>query len=301
MVRLSDIAGDKFHGSREISPRAMLYICERIMELDNSSSPDVAIQQIAGLCDTMMQAQSTMVQIFNTGNELLTDIEKSDTTEDVISRALAFLEGERFREAEKLDALARHIKPLYKDEMTILLHSHSSTANHLLVMAADKGYRFSVMVSEGRPMKEGRLTAAELAAHDIPVTLLCDAAAASAVGDVDVVLLGTDGVTTKGLINKTGSLAIALAGKHYDVPVHVLCTTKKFLPAKAGEVIIEEHEPAEVWGEPPSGVTVRNRYYEHVPFNLVSLMTEEGHMAEESVMKSLEHMPVSKLMKNTMA
>ncbi len=75
---------------------------------------------------------------------------------------------------------------------------------------------------ETRPLLQGaRLTAWELDRMGAPFRLLVDSAAASVLarGLADIVLIGADRITANGdTANKVGSLSLALAARHADVP-----------------------------------------------------------------------------------
>jgi len=265
-------------------------------DVDDSIPPGEALRKLSALCRSVVNAQPSMVQIFNLANDILLEAERYGTTGEIVSGSIAFLERERFRDADKIDTLSEHLKDIYFEGMRILVHSHSSTVNQALSRASDRGCIFSVVVTEGRPMLEGRLTAKELASHGIPVSLICDTAAASEMADVDMVLLGADGVALQGVINKVGSLAITLAARHHSVPVYVLATRSKFFPSKAGRVPFVSQDPSEVWASPPAGVSINNVYYEYIPLDMVSLLTEDGVNEKDEVVNILGELPVSALM-----
>jgi translation initiation factor 2B subunit (eIF-2B alpha/beta/delta family) len=166
---------------------------------------------------------------------------------------------------------------------TVLTHSRSSTVLNALLEAKQRGRSFDVVATESRPMLEGRSLAAFLVSKEIPVTLIADSAAASAMSRVDVVLLGADKLTASGVINKIGTKMIALAARECDLPVYALCDTSKFiredyLVATAREV----NSPNELWGDPPTGVMIENSYFEHTPVEyFVGIVTEEGLLSPD--------------------
>ena len=73
------------------------------------------------------------------------------------------------------------------------------TALSGIYQAHDAGVPLHVWVAETRPRNQGLLTAWELAAHGVPHTLIVDSAGGHLIqrGDVDVVLVGADRVTSK--------------------------------------------------------------------------------------------------------
>ncbi|MEJ2088596.1 MAG: S-methyl-5-thioribose-1-phosphate isomerase, partial [Gammaproteobacteria bacterium] len=108
------------------------------------------------------------------------------------------------------------------------------TATAPMYLAHEQGVAFQVFADETRPLLQGaRLTAWELSRAGIHVTLLCDNAAASlmASGGIDLVLVGTDRVAANGdVINKIGTLSLAVLCRHFDIPFYVACPSSTFDP-----------------------------------------------------------------------
>ncbi|MEV7416162.1 S-methyl-5-thioribose-1-phosphate isomerase [Streptomyces sp. NPDC089919] len=92
-----------------------------------------------------------------------------------------------------------------------------------------RGMLETVYVDETRPLLQGaRLTAWELAQEGIPHRVQVDGAASSAIvgGLVDAAVVGADRITANGdTANKVGTLGVALACAHADVPFMVAATT----------------------------------------------------------------------------
>jgi len=89
--------------------------------------------------------------------------------------------------------------------------------------------------------------------------------------------LGADAVTDRGVINKVGSFALALAAREHSVPVYVFAERKKFLPASTSALRIGEMPPEEVWEDPEPGVKPRNVYFELIPMSLIrGIVVEDG-------------------------
>ena len=85
-----------------------------------------------------------------------------------------------------------------------------------------EGRPFKVFADETRPVLQGaRLTAFELAQAGVDVTLITDSMAAHLMsqGEIDLVIVGTDRVTANGdVVNKIGTLSVAIAAKHFSIP-----------------------------------------------------------------------------------
>ena len=157
------------------------------------------------------------------------------------------------------------------------------TATAPLYLSHEAGVAFRVFVDETRPLLQGaRLTAWELDAAGIDVTLICDNMAATmmAQGQVDLVLVGTDRVTRNGdVINKIGTLNLAVLCRHFGIPFFVACPSSSYDAATehGGAVEIEERSAGEVLGDHAARVPVRNPAFDVTPAELVSgIITEHG-------------------------
>ena len=131
-------------------------------------------------------------------------------------------------------------------------------------------------------MHEGRVMAEALAGAGIDVTFAVDAAADALLRHADLVLLGADSIGDLGVVNKIGSLGVALAARRRDIPVHVVADETKILPRGFPQHVVDDRPAEEVW-EAPRGVSVWNRYFEVLPLEIVtSVVTDEAvYRAEE--------------------
>ena len=133
------------------------------------------------------------------------------------------------------------------------------------------------LVAEGRPGLGGRELATALGAAGLPTWLVVDAALPLLLSQAALLWLGADAVTDRGAIVNVGGFAAALAAREHSVPVYVLATRRKFLPAKSAALSIDELPPDEVWDAPPAGVRPRNVRAELVPLGLLrGVVVEDG-------------------------
>jgi len=148
-----------------------------------------------------------------------------------------------------------------------------------------------VYADETRPWLQGaRLTAWELAHDGIPVTLLCEGAAASLLraGDVRWVIVGADRVAANGdVANKIGTYGLALLARAHGVRLMVVAPTSTVdRDAADGDAIpIEQRAQEEVtdWAGrrvAAPGVPAWNPAFDVTPAALVdALVTERGVVA----------------------
>jgi ribose 1,5-bisphosphate isomerase len=133
-----------------------------------------------------------------------------------------------------------------------------------------------VSCAEGHPGLEGRRMAERLAAEGIPVAHYADAALGQAVDGADAVIVGADAVSPDWFLNKSGTRMLAAAAAQQGVPVYVCATREKFVSRAIGARIgIRDESPSEIWPAPPARITVRNRYFEPTPLDLVAAVISD--------------------------
>jgi len=165
----------------------------------------------------------------------------------------------------------------------VITHSYSSSVLAALVGARDRIEH--VVVTESRPLYEGRATARELAAAGIPVSLVTDAQMGVFIREARVAVVGADSVLEDGsVVNKAGTSLLALAARAAGAPFYVVAETLKIAPWPARDVQMEENDAGEVAPDVPAGVCVRNIYFDRTPARLVTgLVTERGVLTRQQV------------------
>ncbi|CAL9126056.1 unnamed protein product [Musa textilis] len=161
------------------------------------------------------------------------------------------------------------------DGCTILVHGFSRVVFEVLQLAASNRKLFRVFCTEGRPDKTGLRLSKELATLGIPVKLLIDSAVAYAMDEVDMVLVGADGVVESGgIINMMGTYQIALVAHSMNKPVYVAAESYKF--ARLYPLDQKDLEPALrpiEFGVPiPAGVEIEKSARDYTPPQYLTLL-----------------------------
>jgi len=142
-----------------------------------------------------------------------------------------------------------------------------------------------VSCGEGRPVMEGRRLAEALTAAGVDVRLLTDGALGLALEDAAALLVGADAVAPSAWVNKAGTGPLAAAATARGIPVFVVASRDKFVPARLDRLVrVPDRPPEEVWAGSPAGVTVVNRYFERVPLEWsTAFITEAGVITPDAV------------------
>jgi methylthioribose-1-phosphate isomerase len=194
----------------------------------------------------------------------------------------------------------------YIDEQsTVMTHCNAGalatggygTALGVIRSAFAQGKLQKVFANETRPWFQGsRLTAWELEQEQIPVNLICDSAAASALRahHIDWIIVGADRVAANGdVANKIGTYSLAILAKHMGKKFMVVAPTSTIdlNSAHGDDIEIEERGSLEVThvGEKvmaTEGANVWNPVFDVTPAELVDvLITERGAVENPSTSK----------------
>jgi translation initiation factor 2B subunit (eIF-2B alpha/beta/delta family) len=260
------LRADRVRGAMELAARA------------SESSVALAIEQpgysIADIARVLCTARPSMAAIANAVALTLAPV-----VAGAIAPSMLAEHGARLREQwrEDVGRLIEYSKPhIPKD---ILTYSHSSSTRIALLAVKDR--LRTVIIPEGRPIDDGKALARLLAAAGIPITVITEAQMGWWVRGVGAVIVGADTVAPDGAVyNHMGTATLALLAKEYGIPVYALTHTLKIAPYDRPEDMIETNDPAEVWADPPPGITVRNLAFDRTPAEHIQVITERGILTD---------------------
>ena len=199
-------------------------------------------------------------------------------------------------DARMCEAIGRHGMELIERDTGVLTHCNAGalatggigTATAPMYLAHAAGVPFRVYTDETRPLLQGaRLTAWELGAAGIDVTLICDDMAAQVMreGRVALIITGADRVAGNGdAANKIGTYNVAVLAHHHGIPFYVAAPSSTFdLSLASGDQIpIEQRDPAEIIcgfgvATAPESVKTYNPAFDVTPHDLIAgIITERG-------------------------
>ena len=191
-------------------------------------------------------------------------------------------------------AIGRYGAEIIENGDTILTHCNAGalacvdygTALGVIRSAFHQGKNINVICDETRPRGQGaRLSVWEMQQENIPVKLIPDVASGYLMSQykINKVVIGADRIAKGGVVNKIGSLMVALAAKHFHVPFYVAAPLSTFdMAASVFDTEIEERDGDEVryYGGCricPKGTEVINPAFDIVPKELITgIITENG-------------------------
>ena len=143
----------------------------------------------------------------------------------IIARGKAFAESASLKKTR----IAELGSEFVRDGSVVLTHSYSRVVAAILLAANRESKHFSVIVTESRPDSSGYRLAEALRNVGVPVRIILDAAVGKVMEEVDMVLLGAEGVVESGgIINKIGTYPIAIVANAFNIPFYVAAESFKF-------------------------------------------------------------------------
>src|SRR3954469_15552274 len=205
----------------------------------------------SGGLDTVREAARRLVATRPTNNGI----------RDVVAELLAVAEAggdveqaagaltERYRAGYR--ALGEHAAPLIPDGATLLTHCWADAyLTETVAAVLRSGKRIEAVCTETRPYLQGaRLTAESLAEMGVPTRLITDGMAAHLMsrGEVTRFVTAADRVTMDGhVVNKVGTLQIAIAAHAFDVPYMALVQAPDRQAPGVDAVELEDRDGDEV-------------------------------------------------------
>lgn len=235
------------------------YIAGRALEVLRDTAATRTAEEVRAVARRLVEARPSMSVVGNrvaraAVGETAEEIERSAHTG--IAEACRADERAASNAVERIDGCEK-----------VVTLSRSGT----VARALEEASLGEAVIAESLPGGEGIGFAEEL---DLRTRVVPDSCVAGEVENADAVLVGADAVLPDGtVVNKVGSLAAALAARHYDVPFIVVASVDKIAPS--GEEG-HENEYVEVHG---SHVPI----FESVPSELVETVTEEGTLSKDDV------------------
>lgn len=255
------------------------------------------LKQFKNACDYLNSARPTAVNLSWALSRMYKCAENSENPKAALE-ALKILADTIYKEDEEVcRKIGEYGLTLLKKGDGILMHCNPGalatarygTATAPIYLGQERGYELRVYADETRPLLQGaRLTAYELQAAGVDVTLICDNMSSLVMkqGWINCMMVGCDRVAANGdTANKIGTNGAAIIANYYDIPVYIAAPTSTIdmNTATGNDIIIEQrpaHEVTEMWYSKrmaPEDVKVYNPAFDVTDHSLISgIITEYG-------------------------
>lgn len=276
---LEEIATDRKRGASELARRCLGILAESARAAPAGDGHALK-ERLVDRTTRLAEARPSMAPIQNLlrcWRETLASIPRHDLD---AARHQAADSAETLADASRkaVTRIAEHMAGYLGSRKTLMCHSLSSTLVEVCRVLRDRELR--MIITESRPLYEGRRLAQTLSEWNVPTTFITEAQMGLFVGKADAALVGADRLLADGaVINKAGTYLLALAARDRGIPFYACCESFKCSDATPQTVTLEEMDAAELQMPDWPHVKVRNIYFDITPARLVSAwITEEGVM-----------------------
>ena len=231
------ISLDREHGAAQLAKEALKAL-KLIIKMDKSKNLTEFLINIEEAGFKLANARPSMASLMNLISKTIYLIKENSNTlslKELKKFAILKINEVIFESENAVNKIAELASKLIK-EKTVITHSFSST----VIEAIKKSSVKKVIVSEGRPLFEGRKTAIQLSKFNIPTVLITDAALGFFISKSEAALVGCDSILIDGsIVNKVGTYLLALAAKDNNIPFYVVSETSKIIPKNINEIKLE--------------------------------------------------------------
>jgi len=238
------------------------------------------------------------------------DITLENAKEIICEQIDAYVQ-ERINFADKV--ITKHANSKIVNKDVILVYGRSEVIQKILLKAKSSNKNFRVIVTDSRPLLEGRKLLKLLVKHQIPCTyILLNSLSYVMMREVTKVFMGVAALMSDGsVLSRVGTGTVAMIAKSNNIPVLFCCETYKIsnrvqLESFTGNELGDPHNLASVghskqstnkwldqW-EQQSGLKLLNLIYDLTPSEYVSgVITEMGILPPTSVAVLLREMNLS--------
>ncbi|MBZ0200201.1 MAG: translation initiation factor eIF-2B [Ignavibacteriaceae bacterium] len=260
-TQLNKILSDTTSGSVDLLSKLTLCI-------SNNVESDSDLKELIKLCTNKF---STFAII----NSFITSL-KIEFEQNGVESAKLFSRSYYDKISKNIDDLFATAFEDIKNFNSVLTISNSKTILEVIKKLKKHNANLKVIALESRPKNEGRIFSKALLKNEIEVTFIVDAAAGLFVNDIDAVFCGADKIlVNNSVVNKIGSMQLALLCKEYKKPFYVFCDEEKFTAEAV--YMPSEIRASEIWNFTHPGLTINNFYFEVIPNHLITKIFTEKH------------------------
>ncbi|NHK31649.1 MAG: hypothetical protein FK730_09875 [Asgard group archaeon] len=261
---LSKIKNDSIHGAVYLTLELLKAIKEEAKRIEiKRKELGTIISEIKTIHPEMESIRSVLKSLEECKKRRIKDRNDYIAYFDVITDRI------KIKEEITSNNLAKELQK-YNSFMTL---SYSSTILEACKLIPEISRNKLVYVLESRSKREGILQAKRIAELGYEVRLIVDAAANYYANKVEVFVIGADTIFSNGaVLNKVGSLQLALVAKYNKKPFLVVASTNKISTKSSEEYaeLIEEKPSDDIFKSELKNLKVKNIYFEIIPEKMIS-------------------------------
>lgn len=282
---IKNIKDLKIQGNTNIAKASAKAILSYVTHVKTSSYNEF-VEKVRKYCFEFANARPNEPLTYNAMTFFVNDLEECENQQQVRIKLIERIENYFSYIDESYEIIRTNAVNLLKGYNKFMTHCHSSLTRDILIRIAELNSNATVINTETRPLYQGRITATKLSEAGVKVTHIVDSATGSFILDKryenpEIIIVGCDGITVQGdLINKIGTLNLAIAAKEAKIPFYVATQSMKLdlRSSKAEAFKIELRKPDEIWSNSPKNIEIINPAFDLVPAKYITggYITEKG-------------------------
>jgi len=296
LKKIKTIAQDNLGGAASISKNCL----QSLLSFPQLTGINEGIDFYNGLlyyCALLIKAQPFMAStttLLNSVIEQCKRVKKEENREISLEEFKDYVTDLLKETEDKKQRMAEYGSSFIPHDAKIMTYSSSGSVTSALFEAKKNGKNFTVVLSEARPMLEGKILARTLSEKSIAVIFVTDAALPNYVKNCDMVLMGADWIAEDYFINKVGTMSVAARALRETIPFYVLALSDKILSDRYRVAEKDSHPTSEIMNEQIPGITIENPYFEEIPFEYCeNVVTEEGIIPIDSIADIAEKLQIN--------
>lgn len=288
---IKDMKTLKIQGAREVA-KAGIRALEATTRSSKANNKKGFLADLQKTNELLLKSRPTEPALRNISRNIILSVHQyhgSYNLEKVREYTLVVCEGYMKELQEALLVIGKIGSEQVVNGDKILTHCHSHSVVEILKEAKKQGKHFEVFVTETRPVNQGIITAKELNKAGIKNTFCVDSAIGYAMKETTKCIVGTDSLFPDGsIVNKIGTLPIAIVAKKFGKPFMAAGGTYKFTPDV--NIEMEKRNPKEIIDPKNLGESrIINPAFDVTPAELISLIiTEKGAVEPADLAKIIE-------------
>ncbi len=274
---ISDIKSLKIQGANDVAEAGLRCLSLTAKKSRSSNKADL-IGELDMTARKVLSTRPTEPELKKVISSVMVQAEVAEIKS--VERLKGFVERVCNEQLRKLNEIVRKVAETGAKEIVdgdvILTHCHSKNVVAALSEAKRQDRKFEVIVTETRPLYQGKITAKELLNQKIPVTYSIDSASGHLMKRATKVLVGCDAILQDGsVINKIGTLPIAIVAHRFGKPFIVAGESLKVTRDIPN---IEQRNPKELINPGKlRGAKIVNPAFDITPAEYVTkIITEKG-------------------------
>jgi translation initiation factor 2B subunit (eIF-2B alpha/beta/delta family) len=280
-LSITEILNDNTSGSFSLAMNTLKIFSEYLdKEEQTETLIETVFEELHFASKNLIKHQSNMVLLRKSCNTLIAFFKRAQKSEKSKPELFALLQDKikQIREEYKknIEIIALSGSKIIANFNKILTYSNSTVVKHIFEKADFQKRKFEVFCLKSDPPGEGTKLAETLNEQGIKTTIVADSQAGIVMNDMNLVVVGADRLYETGFVNKSGTLALCLLAKQFNIPVYLAVETTKILKESERSIKEIERDIKEVY-DSSGNISVINSYYEKIPLNLIhKVISEQG-------------------------